>query len=46
MLDGEPCFRVPGIYTALKLKEGLMVNPYSFRVPGIYTALKQEGRHD
>ena len=34
-------FRVPGIYTALKLPLVRRTAEASFRVPGIYTALKQ-----
>ena len=38
----EHSFRVPGIYTALKLTVYLFIRDWSFRVPGIYTALKHK----
>ena len=37
------CFRVLGIYTALKLSNPAAVRDACFRVLGIYTALKQCG---
>ena len=45
-MRGHVCFRVPGIYTALKRVSIYFISPPCFRVPGIYTALKRHHATD